>query len=143
MNTNQLALYKPAVQTPPQPQIIQYQPSQPQPVQLQTPVQQDDINQQRQQTIIVKLDTINEKLEQIKSIQQQSNSMSSSTVVNMETSILLSNLQRIIKENEQYKKDLYEKSVKIEDLNGRITEFLSRNQSYVEKAHQLLEQKNS
>ena len=47
-STNQLALYKPVAQPqpqqlPPQPQIIQ----------------QDDINQQRQQTIIVKLDTMN------------------------------------------------------------------------------------
>ena len=138
MNSNQLSLYKPVVSQPPQPQIVQFQVPQQQVI-SQPP--QDDINQQRQQTIIVKLDTINEKLEQIKSIQQQSSAVP--TVVNMETGILLSNLQRIIKENEQYKKDLYEKSVKIEDLNGRITELLSRNQSFVEKSHMLLEQKNS
>ena len=132
LNTNQLALYKPVVQ-----QII---PAQPLPQQQTIPAQ-DEISQQRQQTILLKLDTINEKLEQLKSIQQQSNN--TPTVVNMETGILLSNLQRIIKENEQYKKDLYEKSVKIEDLNGRITELLARNQSFVEKSHMLLEQKNT
>ncbi len=61
----------------------------------------------------------------------------------METNILLQNIQRIVKENEQYKKDLYEKSNKIEEQNGKITELLMKAQNYVEQSHQILELKNS
>jgi hypothetical protein len=61
----------------------------------------------------------------------------------METNILLQNIQRIVKENEQYKKELYEKGNKIEEQNTKITELLMKAQNYVEQSHQILEQKNS
>jgi FK506-binding protein 15 len=61
----------------------------------------------------------------------------------METNVLLQNIQRIVKENEQYKKDLYDKSNKIEEQNAKITELLMKAQNYVEQSHQILELKNS
>lgn len=52
-----------------------------------------------------KLDTISEKLDQIRSITQTNNQ----NLPNMETNILLQNIQRIVRENEEYKKELFEK----------------------------------
>lgn len=83
-----------------------------------------------------KLDQISEKLESIKSSQQ-------SNLPNMETGVLLHNIQRLVRENDQYKKDLFEKGAKIEEQNAKITELLSKQQSYVEQSHQILESKNS
>ena len=63
----------------------------------------------------------------------------------METSVLLANIQRIIKvnpsinfffvllklfsqENETLKKDLFDRSAKVEEQNTKISELLDRNQ---------------
>lgn len=63
----------------------------------------------------------------------------------METSMILSNIQRIVKvflfssftnefdfslfkENETVKKDLFDRSAKIEELNSKISDLLDRNQ---------------
>ena len=86
-----------------------------------------------------KLETVLEKLDQLKSITQVNNQ----NLPNMETNILLQNIQRIVKENEHYKKELYDKGNKIEEQNTKITELLLKAQSYVEQSHQILEQKNS
>lgn len=48
----------------------------------------------------------------------------------MEASLLLSNIQRIIKENEAVKKDLFDRSAKVEELNTKITQLLDRNQRF-------------
>lgn len=61
----------------------------------------------------------------------------------METAILLHNIQRIVKENEQYKKELYDKGNKIEEQNAKITELLTKAQNYVEQSHMYLESKNN
>lgn len=87
-------------------------------------------------TIQSKLEQILDKLESVRSAQQ-------SNLPNMETSVILHNIQRLVKENEQYKKDLYDKGAKIEEQNAKITELLSKQQSYVEQSHQILESKNS
>jgi hypothetical protein len=86
-----------------------------------------------------KLEIVIDKLDQLKSITQTNNQ----NLPNMETNILLQNIQRIVKENEQYKKELYEKGNKIEEQNTKITELLMKAQNYVEQSHQILEQKNS
>lgn len=113
----------------------QYQPMQSPVVQTQTLQQYPNESSE----LIKKLDNINEKLDVIKqsSITQRNN------LPNMETSILLQNIQRIVNENEQYKKDLYEKSNKIDEQNLKITELLIKAQNYVEQSHQILEQKNN
>ncbi|XP_052221939.1 FK506-binding protein 15-like isoform X2 [Dreissena polymorpha] len=61
---------------------------------------------------------------------------------NMETSVLLHNITRIVQENERLKQDVFEKSAKIESQNEKISELLQRNQSFVEKSQVLMEQRN-
>lgn len=82
---------------------------------------------------------MNEKLENINSISK----VNQQNLPSMETDILLQNIQRIVRENEQYKKELYEKSQKIEKQNVKITELLVKSQTYVEQNHKFLEQKNN
>jgi hypothetical protein len=88
--------------------------------------------------ILTKLELINDKLDQLKTITSTNNQ----SMPNMETAVLLQNIQRIVKENEQYKKEIFEKSNKIEEQNLRITELLTKAQNYVEQSHLILEQKN-
>lgn len=118
----------------PQDSIIQSQ------VQQQSPkAQNQPSNDIDASKIVQKLDAMNEKLENINSISK----INQQNLPTMETNVLLQNIQRIVKENEQYKKDLYEKSNKIEEQNGKITELLVKAQTYVEQSHQFLEQKNN
>lgn len=48
----------------------------------------------------------------------------------MEAAVLLHNIQRIIQESEHLKKDVFEKSARIETQNLKIAELLERNQRY-------------
>ena len=50
---------------------------------------------------------------------------------NMEAGVLLHNIQRIMQENERLKKDVFEKSTRIESQNVKISELLERNQRFV------------
>ena len=88
--------------------------------------------------IISRLDQLNEKIDTIKSQTQINNQ----NLPSMETNVILQNIQRIVKENEQYKRDLYDKSAKIEELNSKITDLLNKAQTYAEQKHQLIEEKN-
>ena len=54
--------------------------------------------------------------------------MSRGSTPNMESSVLLHNIQRIMQENEHLKKDVFEKSARIETQNMKIAELLERNQ---------------
>ena len=47
---------------------------------------------------------------------------------NMEAGVLLHNIQRIMQENERLKKDMFDKSTRIESQNVKISELLERNQ---------------
>lgn len=47
---------------------------------------------------------------------------------NMEAGMLLHNIQRIIQENERLKKEVFERSNRIESQNVKIAELLERNQ---------------
>lgn len=89
--------------------------------------------------ILFKIELVNDKLENLKSLVQTNNQ----NMPSMDTNILLSNIQRIVKENEQYKKELYEKNGKIDEQNAKITDLLVKAQAYVEQKHLLLEQSNS
>ncbi|CAF2503528.1 unnamed protein product [Rotaria sp. Silwood2] len=79
-----------------------------------------------------KVDMLNEKFD----------TKNSTSYPNMETSILLTNIQRIIKENDNMKKDLFDRSAKIEELNLKISELLDRNQKLIEQTYQTAEQRN-
>lgn len=137
-NSNQIALFRPQTTMSPgmymyPDQMIQQQ----QPPPQQPPATQTDNG--GSVVILSKLELINEKLEQLKLL----NNNTVSNLPNMETSVLLHNIQRIVKENDQYKKDLYDKSNKIEEQNQKITELLMKAQTYVEQSHQILESKNN
>ena len=49
----------------------------------------------------------------------------------MEAAVVLHNIQRIMQENEHLKKEVFEKSARIESQNVKIGELLERNQRYV------------
>ncbi len=46
----------------------------------------------------------------------------------MEAGVLLHNIQRMMQENEHLRKDVFEKSARIETQNLKIAELLERNQ---------------
>ncbi|CAF3639544.1 unnamed protein product [Adineta steineri] len=79
-----------------------------------------------------KVDVLNEKFD----------TKNSTSYPNMETSIVLGNIQRIVKENDTMKKDLFDRSAKVEELNLKISELLDRNQKLIEQSHQTFEQRN-
>ena len=149
-----MALFKPVTQNPMMNNQLLYFPQQQQqqmPIPTLTPEPQQQQQQQQQQTpqstaaqneqslkIISKLDQLNDKLEHLRSITNVNNQ----NMPSMETSVLLQNIQRIVRENDQYKKEVYDKSNKIEELNAKITDLLIKSQNYVEQSHQMLEQKN-
>ncbi|XP_030391386.1 FK506-binding protein 15 isoform X4 [Gopherus evgoodei] len=63
--------------------------------------------------------------------------------VTMETAMIMSNIQRIIQENERLKQEIFEKSSRIEEQNEKIGELIERNQRYVEQSNLLMEQRNN
>uniref|UniRef100_A0A7M4EYK6 peptidylprolyl isomerase n=1 Tax=Crocodylus porosus TaxID=8502 RepID=A0A7M4EYK6_CROPO len=63
--------------------------------------------------------------------------------VTMETSMIMSNIQRIIQENERLKQEIFEKSSRIEEQNEKISELIERNQRCVEQSNLLMEKRNS
>ena len=88
--------------------------------QQQIPVQTESSSKAEHSLVLNKLELINDKIDSLKQITHLNNQ----NMPSMETNVLLQNIQRIVKENEQYKKDLYDKSNKIEEQNGKITELL-------------------
>ncbi|KAM4745126.1 FK506-binding protein 15 [Anableps anableps] len=60
----------------------------------------------------------------------------------METSMIVHNISRIVQENESLKKEMFEKSSRIEEQNRKIGDLINQNQKYMEQSHQLLEQRN-
>ncbi|XP_037833689.1 FK506-binding protein 15 isoform X2 [Kryptolebias marmoratus] len=72
---------------------------------------------------------------------QGSHPMSVSTMT-METSMILHNIQRIVQENECLKKEVFEKSSRIEEQNRKIGDLINQNQRYMEQSHLLLEQRH-
>ncbi|XP_067825638.1 FK506-binding protein 15 isoform X2 [Heptranchias perlo] len=62
--------------------------------------------------------------------------------VTMETSMIMHNIQRIVQENERLKQEVFDKSSRIEEQNGKISDLIQRNQRYVEQSNLLMEQRN-
>ncbi|ESP04504.1 hypothetical protein LOTGIDRAFT_170749 [Lottia gigantea] len=88
-----------------------------------------------------KVDKVYEKLNDLHSIGGSSTSLGI-TAPNMEVTILIQNVTRIAQENEHLKKDLFDKSAKIESQNEKIAELLHKNQRFVEQSNTLLEERN-
>uniref|UniRef100_A0A4W3J1G0 peptidylprolyl isomerase n=1 Tax=Callorhinchus milii TaxID=7868 RepID=A0A4W3J1G0_CALMI len=87
-------------------------------------------------------DKIDQLLEGIQKNVGYSNMLPGISSVSMETSMIMHNIQRIIQENERLKQEVFEKSSRIEELNGKIGDLIQRNQRYVEQSNVLMEQRN-
>ena len=81
-----------------------------------------------------KIDDVNSKLDKLRE-ESAGGGVGSSALVpkgasapNMEAVVLLHNFQRLIQESEHLKKDVFEKSARIETQNMKIAELLERNQ---------------
>ncbi|KAK3566032.1 hypothetical protein QTP86_024566 [Hemibagrus guttatus] len=62
--------------------------------------------------------------------------------VSMDTAMIMNTVQRIIQENECLKKEVFEKSSRIEEQNRKIGELINQNQRYMEQSNMLMEQRN-
>lgn len=86
-----------------------------------------------------KLDTLSSRIDDL---QKQSSVSMGLSNVSMETAMIMHNIQRIILENECLKKEVFEKSSRIEEQNRKISELIDQNQRYVEQRNLLMEQRN-
>ncbi|XP_068422699.1 FK506-binding protein 15 isoform X2 [Clinocottus analis] len=86
-----------------------------------------------------RVDQLSSKMDDLQ--RQGSHSMAVPNM-SMETSMIMHNIQRIIQENECLKKEVFEKSSRIEEQNHKIGELINQNQRYVEQSNLLLEQRN-
>lgn len=108
------------------------------------------LTENRQQTTELRInmgkvsDKVDRILEKVECLQNQQNGQLSlqTSQPNMEASVLMHNVQRVVQENDRLRKEGYEKSSKIEALNDKISELLQSNQQYVEKSQTILEQRN-
>ncbi|XP_046726640.1 FK506-binding protein 15 isoform X2 [Silurus meridionalis] len=64
------------------------------------------------------------------------------STVSMDTAMIMSTIQRIIQENDCLKKEVFEKSSRIEEQNRKIGELINQNQRCMEQSNMLMEQRN-
>ncbi|XP_078106433.1 FK506-binding protein 15 isoform X3 [Sander vitreus] len=87
-------------------------------------------------------DKVDQLASKIDDLQRQGSLSTAVPSMSMETSMIMHNIQRIIQENECLKKEVFEKSSRIEEQNRKIGELINQNQSYMEQSNLLLEQRN-
>uniref|UniRef100_UPI003AAE6BBD FK506-binding protein 15 n=1 Tax=Centroberyx gerrardi TaxID=166262 RepID=UPI003AAE6BBD len=87
-------------------------------------------------------DKVDQLASKIDDLQRQGSLSMGMSSMSMETSMIMHNIQRIVQENECLKKEVFEKSSRIEEQNRKIGELINQNQRYVEQSNQLLEQRN-
>ncbi|XP_060010556.1 FK506-binding protein 15 isoform X5 [Lagenorhynchus albirostris] len=90
-----------------------------------------------------KMDHLMTKVEELQKRTTGNSLLIPSMSVTMETSMIMSNIQRIIQENERLKQEILEKSSRIEDQNDKISELIERNQRYVEQSNLMMEKRNN
>ncbi|XP_058998019.1 FK506-binding protein 15 isoform X4 [Mustela lutreola] len=90
-----------------------------------------------------KMDHLMTKVEELQKHSAGSSLLAPSMALTMETSMIMSNIQRIIQENERLKQELLEKSSRIEEQNDKISELIERNQRYVEQSNLMMEKRNN
>ncbi|XP_055283581.1 FK506-binding protein 15 isoform X1 [Moschus berezovskii] len=90
-----------------------------------------------------KMDHLMTKVEELQKHSAGNSLLIPSMSVTMETSMIMSNVQRIIQENERLKQEILEKSSRIEEQNDKISELIERNQRYVEQSNLMMEKRNS
>ncbi|XP_059359176.1 FK506-binding protein 15 isoform X2 [Carassius carassius] len=86
-----------------------------------------------------KLDHLSSKIDDL---QKQGSVSLGLSNVSMETAMIMHNIQRIIQENECLKKEVFEKSSRIEEQNRKIGELINQNQRYLEQSNLRMEQRN-
>uniref|UniRef100_A0A2I3MT64 peptidylprolyl isomerase n=1 Tax=Papio anubis TaxID=9555 RepID=A0A2I3MT64_PAPAN len=90
-----------------------------------------------------KMDHLMTKVEELQKHSAGNSMLIPSMSVTMETSMIMSNIQRIIQENERLKQEILEKSNRIEEQNDKISELIERNQRYVEQSNLMMEKRNN
>ncbi|XP_027805230.2 FK506-binding protein 15 isoform X2 [Marmota flaviventris] len=90
-----------------------------------------------------KVDHLMTKVEELQKHGASNSMLIPSLSVTMETSMIMSNIQRIVQENERLKQELLEKSSRIEEQNDKISELIERNQRYVEQSNLMMEKRNN
>ncbi|XP_028270423.1 FK506-binding protein 15 isoform X2 [Parambassis ranga] len=87
-------------------------------------------------------DKVDHLASKIDDLQRQGSLSMGVSSMSMETSMIMHNIQRIVQENECLKKEVFEKSSRIEEQNRKIGDLINQNQRYMEQSHQLLEQRH-
>ncbi|XP_066467024.1 FK506-binding protein 15 isoform X4 [Tiliqua scincoides] len=90
-----------------------------------------------------KMDRLMVKVEELQKQNSGHHLLPGISSVTMETAMIMSNIQRIIQENERLKQEVFEKSSRVEEQNEKISELIDRNQRYVEQSNLLMEQRNT
>ncbi|XP_063000887.1 FK506-binding protein 15 [Elgaria multicarinata webbii] len=90
-----------------------------------------------------KMDQLAAKVEEFQKHNSGTTLLPGISSVTMEAAMIMSNIQRIIQENERLKEEVFEKSGRIKEQNEKISELIDRNQRYVEQSNQLMEQRNN
>ncbi|XP_001489045.1 FK506-binding protein 15 isoform X1 [Equus caballus] len=90
-----------------------------------------------------KMDHLMTKVDELQKRSAGNSLLIPSMSVTMETSMIMSNIQRIVQENERLKQEIFEKSSRIEEQNDKISELIERNQRYVEQSNLMMEKRNN
>ncbi|XP_024418354.2 FK506-binding protein 15 [Desmodus rotundus] len=90
-----------------------------------------------------KMDHLMTKVEELQKHSAGNSLLIPGVSVTMETKMIMSNIQRIIQENERLKQEILEKSSRIEEQNDKISELIERNQRYVEQSNLMMEKRNN
>ncbi|KAM4578277.1 FK506-binding protein 15-like [Fundulus diaphanus] len=88
-------------------------------------------------------DKVDQLASKISDLEKQGTHSVGVSCMTMETSMIVHNINRIVQENESLKKEMFEKSSRIEEQNRKIGDLINQNQKYMEQSHQLLEQRNN
>ncbi|XP_041643180.1 FK506-binding protein 15 isoform X2 [Cheilinus undulatus] len=87
-------------------------------------------------------DKVDQLASKIDELQKQGSLSMAVPSMSMETSMIMHNIQRIVQENECLKKEVFEKSSRVEEQNRKIGELINENQRCMEQSNLLLEQRN-
>ncbi|TKS78016.1 FK506-binding protein 15 [Collichthys lucidus] len=87
-------------------------------------------------------DKVDQLASKIDDLQRQGSLSMGVSSMSMETSMIMHNIQRIVQENECLKKEVFEKSSRIEEQNRKIGELIDQNQRHMEQSNLLLEKRN-
>nr|XP_057927716.1 FK506-binding protein 15 isoform X2 [Doryrhamphus excisus] len=106
------------------------------------------LTEARQQNMEIRLtvgkvaDKVDQLASKIDDLHRQGSVSLGLSGISMDSCMVMQNIQRIIQENECLKKEVFEKSSRIEEQNHKIGELLNQSQRYMEQSNMLLEQRH-